>query len=71
MLINDEIVSDDSQTVSGLNECFSTIGKKLDQQLPVHTNPIPALQRSRTVPSFFIFPASHEECLNHRKSQKL
>ena len=31
MLINDEIVYDESQIASGLNECFSTIGNKLEQ----------------------------------------
>ena len=41
MLINDEIVSDESQIAFGLNEYFSTIGRKLDEQLPAHTNPIP------------------------------
>ena len=44
MLINDEIVYDESQIISGLNEYFSTIGSKLDQQLPAHTNPIPVRQ---------------------------
>ena len=41
LLFNDETVSAESQTASGLNEYFSTIGKKLDQKLPAHTNPIP------------------------------
>ena len=44
MLINDEIVYDESQIASGLNEYFSTIGSKLDQQLPAHSNPIPVRQ---------------------------
>ena len=70
MLINDEIVYDESQIASGLNEYFSTIGSKLDQQLPAHTTFIPVRHQSRTVPSFFIFPVTHEECLKIIKSLK-
>ena len=55
MLINDEIVSDESQIASGLNEYFSTKVRKLDQQLPAHTDPIPVRQQSSAVPSFFYF----------------
>ena len=55
LLINDEIVSDESQIASGLNEYFSTIGRKRDQQLPAHTVSIPVRQQSRTVPYFFYF----------------
>ena len=55
MLINGETVSDESQIASGLNEYFSTIGRKPDQQLLAHTDPIAVRQQSRTVPSFFYF----------------
>ena len=68
MLINDEIVSDESQVESGFNEYFSTTGRKLDQQLPAHSDSIQVRQHSCTVPSFFILPVSHEECLKILKS---
>ena len=55
MLIHDEIVSDESQIACTLNEYLSTIGRKLDQHLRVHTNPNPVRQQSRRVPSFFYF----------------
>ena len=72
ILFNDEILSDQSQVSSGLNENFSTIGRKLDQQLPADTNPNPVCQQSRTVLSFFILPVRHEECLKIiKKSKKL
>ena len=44
-LINDENIYDKSQIASGLNEYFSTKGKKLDEQLPGHTNPTHILQQ--------------------------
>ena len=66
----DEIVFDESQIASGLNEYFSTEGRELDQPLPAHTNPIPVRQQSRTVSSFFIFPESHEECLKTSEVSK-
>ena len=69
MLINDEVVYDKSQNASGLNDYFSTIRSKLDQQLPAHTNLIPVRQQSRTVPSFF-FSVTHEECLKIIKTPK-
>ena len=70
MLINDEIVSDESQIASGLNEDFSIIGRKLDQQLPAHTSLIPVRQQSRTVLSFLILAVSHEKCLKIIESLK-
>ena len=45
---NNDFVSDESHIVSNLNEYFSTIGRKLDQQLLAHTNPIPVRQQSST-----------------------
>ena len=70
MLINDEIVFDESQVASGLKEYFSRIGRQLDQQLPAQANPIPVRQQNCTVPSFCIFPVSPEECLRVIKSLK-
>ena len=72
MLINDETISDKSQIVSGLNEYFSRIGRKLDQQLPAHTNPFPVRRQNRTLISFFIFTCEPRRMLKkHKRSQKL
>ena len=38
--------------------------------MSAHTNSIPVRKQSRTAPSFFIFPVSHEECLKYIKSLK-
>ena len=44
MVINDEILSDESQNAPSVNEYFSKVGNELDQQLPEHTNPTPVRQ---------------------------